>query len=124
MYWNQSITEFKTLITTSTTLDEVEKKVFSDRLEHYVYLSMKKEANKSELYDLVYSFVSDAGFMLGGDLGDAVRKEMDMWEIPFREPLESDTEEELKLRKEEVEKIKAEWVKKAKKKKWGEEEEK
>ena len=47
-----------------------------------------------------------------------------MWEVPFREPLESDTEEELKARKDEVDKIKAEWLKRAKKKKWGEEDEK
>lgn len=46
-----------------------------------------------------------------------------MWEVAFREPTEHDTPEELKLRKEEVDKTKAEWVKKAKKKKWGPEEE-
>lgn len=42
-----------------------------------------------------------------------------MWEVPFREPLQHDTPDDLKLRKEEVDKIKAEWLKKAKKKKWG-----
>lgn len=47
-----------------------------------------------------------------------------MWQVPFREPLETDTPEMLNARKEEIAKIKAEWVKKAKKKKWGEEEEK
>jgi hypothetical protein len=30
-----------------------------------------------------------------------------MWEVPFREPTLNDTPEELKLRKEEVDKIKA-----------------
>ena len=64
--------------------------------------------------------MSNTAYNVGGDFADAVRKEMDMWEIPFREPLETDTEEELKARKEEVDKVKAEWVKKAKKKKWGE----
>ena len=43
-----------------------------------------------------------------------------MWEVPFREPLETDTEDDLKARKDEVDKIKAEWLKRAKKKKWGE----
>jgi hypothetical protein len=45
-----------------------------------------------------------------------------MWEVPFREPTEHDTPEDLKARKEEIDKVKAEWLKKAKKKKWGEEE--
>ena len=85
---------------------------------------MNKQPNKSELYETVYKFVSEAAYNMGGDYVDAVRKELDMWEVPFREPLETDTEEELKARKEEVDKIKAEWVRKPKKKKWGEEEEK
>lgn len=42
-----------------------------------------------------------------------------MWEVAFREPSEHDTPEDLKLRKEQADKIKAEWLKKAKKKKWG-----
>ena len=45
---------------------------------------MKPPANKSELYSTVYSFVSDAAYNLGGDYVDSVRKELDMWEIPFR----------------------------------------
>ncbi len=80
--------------------------------------------NKSDLYDTVFKFVSETAFALGGDFVDAARKELDMWEVPFREPLEADSPEDLKARKEEIDKIKAEWVKKAKKKKWGEEEEK
>lgn len=67
--------------------------------------------------------MSNAAYHLGGDYVDAARKELDMWEVAFREPSEHDTPEELKQRKEEVDKIKAEWVKKAKKKKWGPEEE-
>lgn len=47
-----------------------------------------------------------------------------MWQVPFRQPLDTDTEDDLKARKQEVEKIKAEWLKRTKKKKWGEEEEK
>ena len=45
-----------------------------------------------------------------------------MWEVPFREPLITDTPDDLKARKQEIDKIKAQWVKKAKKKKWGEQE--
>lgn len=78
--------------------------------------------NKSDLYQTIYEFVSSASYALGGEYVDSARKDLDMWEIPFREPLETDTPEDLKARKEEVDKIKAEWVKKAKKKKWGEEE--
>ena len=105
-------------------MDEVDKKCFLDRLEHYCYLSMTRLACKSELYQTVYEFVSTAAYNLGGNYVDEARKELDMWEVPFREPLESDTEEELKARKDEVDKIKAEWLKRAKKKKWGEEDEK
>lgn len=76
--------------------------------------------NKSDLYETVFKFVSESAFALGGDFVDTARKELDMWEVPFREPLITDTPEEEKARKEEIEKIKAEWVKKAKKKKWGE----
>jgi hypothetical protein len=35
-------------------LDEVDKKCFRDRLEHYCYLSMNPSPNKSELYQTVY----------------------------------------------------------------------
>ena len=105
-------------------MDEVDKKCYKDRLEHYCYLSMTPLPNKSDLYDTVFKFVSETAFALGGDFVDAARKELDMWEVPFREPLEADSPEDLKARKEEIDKIKAEWVKKAKKKKWGEEEEK
>lgn len=105
-------------------MDQVDKKCFNDRLQHYCYLSSTSLPNKSQLYSTVYEFVADAAYKLGGDYVDEVRREMDMWEIPFREPLETDTEEDEKVRKEEVEKIKAEWLKRAKKKKWGEEEEK
>ena len=48
---------------------------------------MSPPANKSELYQTVYEFVSAAAYNLGGDFVDAARKELDMWEIPFREPL-------------------------------------
>jgi hypothetical protein len=41
-----------------------------------------------------------------------------MWEWSFREPKETDAE--TKADKDELEKIKADWLKKAKKKKWGE----
>ena len=85
---------------------------------------MKPQASKNELYQTVYDFIQTAAFNMGGDYVDAARKELDMWEVPFREPLQTDTEDDLKARKEEVDKIKAEWVKKAKKKKWGEEDEK
>ena len=40
--------------------------------------------NKSELYQTVYEFVSNTAYNIGGDFVDTVRKEMDMWEIPFR----------------------------------------
>lgn len=44
-----------------------------------------------------------------------------MWDWSFREPKETDAE--AKADKDELDKVKAEWLKKAKKKKWGEEEE-
>lgn len=53
---------------------------------------MNKQAHKSELYETVYKFVSEAAYNIGGDYVDAARKELDMWEVPFREPLETDTE--------------------------------
>ena len=68
-------------------LGEVEKICFKNRIEHYCYLGMSPPANKSELYQTVYEFVSAAAYNLGGDFVDAARKELDMWEIPFREPL-------------------------------------
>lgn len=68
-------------------LDEVEKKCFLDRLEHYCYLSMTPLPNKSDLYQTIYEFVSSAAYALGGDYVDTARKELDMWEVPFREPL-------------------------------------
>ncbi len=43
--------------------------------------------------------ISDAAYRLGGDFADSVKKELDMWEIPFREALDTDTEEDLKVRK-------------------------
>lgn len=47
-----------------------------------------------------------------------------MWEVVWREPQETDGEPEKKAKDDEIAKIKAEWLKKAKKKKWGEEDEK
>lgn len=48
-----------------------------------------------------------------------------MWEYVFKVPGEQDpTPEELKIRQDEFTKMKAEWLKKAKKKKWNEELEK
>lgn len=41
-----------------------------------------------------------------------------MWEVPFTEPTEEESEADTKAREEEVAKIKAEWLKRAKKKKW------
>lgn len=60
---------------------------------------MKPQANKNELYQTVYDFIDKAAYNIGGDYIDAARKELDMWEIPFREPLETDTEDDLKARK-------------------------
>lgn len=79
------------MIEKSNYLDEVEKKCYRDRLEHYCYLSMTPLPNKSYLYKTVYEFVSSAAYALGGDYVDAARKELDMWEVPFREPLQTDT---------------------------------
>jgi hypothetical protein len=28
--------------------------------------------------------ISDAAYRLGGDLADSVKKELDMWEVPFK----------------------------------------
>lgn len=54
-------------------------KCFSDRLEHYCYLSMSPLPNKSQLYSTIYEFFLTAGYHLGGDYVDASRKELDMW---------------------------------------------
>lgn len=40
--------------------------------------------NKSKLYSTVYNIVSEAAFHIGGDYADAVKKELDMWDVPFR----------------------------------------
>ena len=58
-----------------------------ERLEHYCYLATTAPPRKSHLYNSVYSILSDAAYHLGGDYVDAARKEMDLWEIPFQEPL-------------------------------------
>lgn len=58
-------------------------------------------------------------------LSEAVRKELDMWEYNFKVPSEQDpTPEEIKQKNDEINKIKAEWLKRTKKKKWTEENEK
>lgn len=57
---------------------------------------------------------------IAGEFNDTARKELEMWEVPWREPQDTDGEAEKKARDDEVAKIKAEWLKKAKKKKWGE----
>lgn len=121
-YWDQSIDSLKELITTANCLDDVDKKYYLDRLEHYCHLSLNSMPNKSSLYDVVFEFVGQTAYKLG-ESAASVRKELDMWEMTFREPLTTDTPDDLKARKEEIDKIKAEWLKKAKKKKWGEEEE-
>lgn len=46
-----------------------------------------------------------------------------MWEIPFEEPSQNQTEQEAAAKKDERNKIVAEWAKKMKKKKWGPQEE-
>jgi hypothetical protein len=52
-------------------------------------------------------------------LAETVRKEIDMWEYTFKVPSDNDpTPEEIKAKNDELTKIKAEWLKKAKKKKW------
>jgi hypothetical protein len=56
--------------------------------------------NKSELYQTIYQFLSSTAYNIGGEYVDAARKELDMWEVPFREPLLTDTPEDLKARKE------------------------
>ena len=45
---------------------------------------MNRLPNKSELYSTVYEFVSKTAYNLGGDYADAAKKELDMWEVPFR----------------------------------------
>ena len=46
-----------------------------------------------------------------------------MWQTTFRQPTDND-EEDLKIKKDQMDKVKAEWLKRTKKKKWGEEEDK
>jgi hypothetical protein len=79
------------MINAADYLDDVEKKCYQDRLEHYCYLSMTPLPNKSELYGTVFEFVSNAAYHLGGEYVDAARKELDMWEVAFREPTDHDT---------------------------------
>jgi len=42
------------MINSAEFLDDVDKKCFSDRLEHYCYLSMSPLPNKSQLYSTIY----------------------------------------------------------------------
>jgi hypothetical protein len=58
-------------------------------------------------------------------MADNLRKELDMWEIGWKEPSNNDpTPEEVKAKTDELVKVKAEWLKKAKKKKWNDDLEK
>lgn len=59
------------------------------------------------------------------ETSENLRKELDMWDIIWKEPTNIDpTVEELKFKADELAKSKAEWLKRAKKKKWNEEMEK
>lgn len=62
------------MVQNASYLDEVDKKCYFDRLEHYCYLSMTPMPNKSDLYTTVYEFVSSAAYSLGGDYVDTARK--------------------------------------------------
>lgn len=59
-------------------------------------------------------------------MSDKIKEEIGMWDYVFRPPLnERDfTDQEMKLFEDEKTKIKTEWIKKTKKKKWVEEDDK
>lgn len=43
-------------------------------------------------------FISDTAYQVGGDMSDEVKKELDMWEVPFTEPGEDESEADVKAR--------------------------
>ena len=59
------------------------------------------------------------------EVGDNLRRELDMWDTTWYAPSNNDlTDQEIKAKAEEIARNKAEWLKKAKKKKWTDEMEK
>lgn len=121
-YWNGDITELFHLI--AQVPDETAKECLRERWASYLHFSRRKTPDRSPLYLEVRELLSKVSLSIAGEFNDTARKELDMWEVPWREPQDADAEPEKKARDDELAKIKAEWLKKAKKKKWGEEDEK
>ena len=67
-------------------INGVDKLCFTERLNHYYHLSTFPPPNKSKLFPKIRDYLYSSAFRLGGDLSDETRKELEMWEIPFREP--------------------------------------
>jgi hypothetical protein len=58
------------------------------------------------------------------ETSDTLRRELEMWEVAWMAPQEATFEVDVKVKADELTKNKAEWLKKAKKKKWNDEMEK
>ena len=100
------------------------REFLESKFRDYVDLSKKPTVERSpvwsELRKKVVSIVENLPI-----ISDTVRKEIDMWDNTFISPGDKPiSEEELRVREEELNKVKAEWLKKAKKKKWEKEDEK
>lgn len=123
-YWDLNLAYIKHLI--DMVEDEEDKSFFESRYRTYLELNSKRPVERSEMFSVVRGILTSIALNLPATV-EKVREELGMWESSsFRPPSDERdfTESEAKAMEDEKTKIKAEWIKKSKKKKWGDDEEK
>ncbi|CAD8058113.1 unnamed protein product [Paramecium primaurelia] len=118
--WNGDV---KLLRQSCHTIDEEEvKELVLRKLELWVKLAKKVPISRNPIYSVVKDLLGDVANQVP-QLSEDMRKELQMWEYTFHEP-EDLTPEKAKAKLDEFNKMKANWLKNAKKKKWNDDMEK
>ncbi|KAL4481803.1 hypothetical protein ABPG74_007892 [Tetrahymena malaccensis] len=122
-YWDLNLNYIKQMV--ESVEDEDNKAFFESRYKTYFELSKVKPVERSQIFQQTKDFIWKLACNVPA-VSDKVKEEMGMWEYVFRPPLQERdfTEQELKQFEDEKAKIKADWMKKAKKKKWTDDDEK
>ncbi|EGR28464.1 mycbp associated protein, putative, partial [Ichthyophthirius multifiliis] len=123
-YWDLNVDYIRRII--EKVEDEDDRAFFMKRFNNYFELNRKKPIERSEIYPLVREKMNNIINNIAV-FSDKSREELQMWDFIFRIPQENQSffsEDELKKHEEENQKLKQDWMKKTKKKKWTDEDEK
>jgi len=98
---------------------------FQSRFDNYIELCKNKPIERSEIFSEVKDFIWKLGCAMP-TIADKTREELGMWESTFRPPPDDRdfTDAEIKTIEDEKNKIKNDWLKKTKRKKWEKEDDK